>query len=111
MVPQGRVRRVARQQPENRLAKRIKVALEGTVGGLWLTIHGSSYQQAGIPDLIVLVEGMFFGLEVKMPDKRDNTTKLQDHFLTTIRQEGGIAAVVTSPKEALAIVRESLGET
>lgn len=80
------------------------------MGGLWLKIHGSSHQQAGIPDLIGLVEGIFYGLEVKMPDKRDNTTKLQDHFLTTIRKEGGVSAVVTSPKEALAIVKESLGE-
>lgn len=99
---------MARRQPESQLTNRIRIVLEAKVGGLWLKIHGSAYQVGGIPDLIGIVNGHFFGLEVKMPGKDDTVTRKQQWFLEQIRQHGGTSAVVMNPKEALAIVREVL---
>ena len=99
---------MGRQQPESQLTNRIRNLLEHKVGGLWVKIHGSAYQTGGIPDLIGLVHGNFFGLEVKMPGKEETVTKKQQWFIDQIRQNGGTSAVVTAPKEALAIVQEVL---
>ena len=101
---------MARQQPESRLVNKIKLRLETNFpGSFWIKIHGGSYQQAGIPDLIGCVEGVFFGLEVKLPDKLDTLTGLQQYTLDLITKAEGVAVVVTDPKEAEAIVRKAMG--
>lgn len=99
---------MARRQPESQLTNRIRIVLEGKVGGLWVKMHGSAYQTGGIPDLIGLVNGHFFGLEIKMPGKENTVTKKQQWFIEKIRQNGGTSAVVTNHKEAIAIVQEVL---
>jgi len=40
-------------------------------GGIWfIKVHGSQYQQPGVPDLICCYRGMFLAIEVKQPGKR-----------------------------------------
>ena len=71
-------------------------------------VHGSEYMTAGLPDIIVCAEGLFIGLETKMPSKRNNTSVKQDYIHDQIRAAKGTAAVVCSAAEALRIVREAL---
>jgi len=99
---------MAKAQPESLLVKKIQLYLENQVGGLWIKIHGGAYQQSGIADILGVVDGRFVALEVKIPERKERVTKLQARFLEQVRQEGGIAAVVTDHHEALYIVKEGL---
>ena len=78
-------------------------------GSFWTKIHGGAYQQSGLPDLIGCVEGVFFGIEVKMPGKEDTLTKLQNHTLEQIIEAGGLALVATDPKKTADTVGRMLG--
>lgn len=84
------------------------VKLEGRFGGSWNKIHGGAYQSSGMSDIIGCVDGKFVALEVKIPGRESTLTKLQTKFLEDIRKSGGIAAMITSPEQALDIVKEGL---
>jgi Holliday junction resolvase len=71
-------------------------------------VHGSEYMMAGLPDIIVCADGLFIGLETKMPAKRENTSSRQEYVHGLIRQANGIAEVVCSPTEALVVVHRTL---
>lgn len=88
------------QQPESRLQKRIRDAIEKAYPGcFFFKAHGGRYQAAGLPDLIGCICGLYVGIEVKMPGKKP--TKLQAETLKRIRKAGGIATWVTSVEAAL----------
>lgn len=92
------------KQPESRLQQRIRAALEAAFPGSWLfKVHGGPFQPAGVPDLVGTVEGLFIGLEVKMPD--GTVSPIQARTIEMIRAAGGIAEVVTSVEEAIAAVK------
>jgi len=97
------------KKPETRLQKNIRSRLEA-VGGVWYKIHGGPYQHAGIPDFIGCIDGRFFGLEVKVPGlgKKSEPSELQKIEIGRIKLAGGTACVVTSPEEAVRVVREAL---
>jgi len=88
---------------ESRLQRRIRRGLKEAFGGHYYKIWGGPYQQAGIPDIIGCVEGRFVGLEVKQPG--EEPSELQKIELENIRNAGGIAGVVTSVDEAIALVK------
>lgn len=94
---------------ETKLVRDIRVSLRGKVGGLWIKTHGSVYAQQGLPDLIGCVEGVFFGLEVKMPGEENEVTPLQNETLMDIIENGGFASVVTDEDEAIQFVLSGLG--
>jgi hypothetical protein len=84
-------------QPERRLVQKIQAYLEQQ-GARPFKIHGDdSYQEAGIPDLLVCYRGRFIGLEVKLPG--NTPSPLQEKVLREIKGSGGIAAVVTSVEQ------------
>jgi hypothetical protein len=62
------------------------------------------YQQGGLPDIIGCYQGVFFGLEVKLPGKEHTLTERQAHALKSIRRADGKARVVTSVDEAMDFV-------
>lgn len=94
-------------QPESKLSRRIMEALRAQ-GWFVFKVHGSEMMMAGLPDLIICAEGLFIGLETKMPDKRTNTSPRQDLVHARIIEAGGTARVVCGPDEAVQIVRETL---
>lgn len=94
-------------QPESRLSRSIMMALRAE-GWFCFKVHGSEHMMAGLPDIVCCAEGLFIGLETKMPDKRDNTSARQDYVHGQIRDAGGTAAVVTSVDEAVTVVRRRL---
>jgi hypothetical protein len=78
-------------------------------------VHGSPYQVAGLPDLLVCVDGLLVGLEVKFihPGESrqhalDRVTVRQQVQINRIHVAGGTAGVVTSAEEALALVRRAI---
>jgi Holliday junction resolvase len=92
-------------QPEARLQRRIQAELK-LQGWFVFKVHGSEFMMAGLPDLIVCAEGLFIGLEVKMPGEQPSN--IQTHVHGKIRSAGGAAYVVYTPQQALDAVFETL---
>lgn len=94
-------------QAESRLSKTITAALREN-GWFCFKIHGSEYMMSGLPDIIVCAEGLFIGLETKMPAKRSNTSRRQELVHGWIIKAGGVAEVVCSPAEAISVVERTI---
>ena len=58
----------------------------------------------GTPDLLCCYKGLFVGLECKQPG--NYPTRIQRHRMEQITAAGGIARVVRSVAEALAVLEE-----
>jgi Holliday junction resolvase len=52
-----------------------------------------SAAKAGVPDIIGCYEGIFFGIEVKTPQTKNNVSKLQEYNLDKIRLADGHSLV------------------
>lgn len=83
------------RQPEGKLVAQIKKLLVDR-GARAFKIQGGddSFQEVGIPDLLVCYKGRFVGLEVKMPGGK--LAPKQNKVLHEIANADGIAAVVTT---------------
>lgn len=88
---------------ESVLTTRILRALKG-LGGFWFKVHGGPYQQAGIPDILGVLDGTLYALEVKLPGRPHPLTDLQRATLDEMHRSGAVAAVVESREEALHLV-------
>lgn len=93
-------------QPEARLQRNIQIALRKEYGHriLVFKIHGGPMMMAGLPDLIGVIAGRFFGIEVKMPESINNVSERQRHVHARIRRAGGSVTVSSSVADALAFV-------
>lgn len=94
-------------QPEAQLSRKIMDALRKE-GYFVFKVHGGETMMAGLPDMIVCAEGLFIGLETKMPGKRNNTSARQNFVHEQIRQAKGVALVVCGVDEAMSAVREAV---
>lgn len=70
---------------------------------VWKAAAGP-YSRGGIPDVCVVLNGRFFGFEVKRPEV-GRLSKLQEQAIKKINAAGGIAAVVSYPDEVERIIR------
>lgn len=77
-----------------------------------LKIHGGQYQESGIPDLLVCVDGLEIGIEVKhqKPGESqrhalDRTTLKQRLHIRRIIEAGGMAGVAMDVDEALYLIQ------
>lgn len=61
------------------------------------------YSQGGIPDVMFIMEGHYFGFEIKRPIF-GKISKLQEIVMARIKSSGGTAAVVSWPEEAVMII-------
>ena len=103
-------------QPETRLVGRIRKAIEAEFPSAFVTkIAGGAYQNAGLPDLLVIVFGLAVALEVKCQGPteseahaRGRETLRQRSVRESIVRAGAVAEVVLSPEEALAAVRRAV---
>lgn len=94
-------------QAESKLSGKIMAALRAQ-GYFCFKVHGSEFMMAGLPDIIVCAEGLFIGLETKMPGKEKNTSARQDYVHELITAAGGRARVVNSVAAALHEVQQAL---
>lgn len=67
-------------------------------------IAQGAYSQGGIPDILCILDGHYFGFEIKRP-VLGKVTKLQSMTVNKIRAAGGTADVVIWPEEAAEIIK------
>jgi len=97
--------------PETRVQKKIQDGLKlAYPGSFFFKSHGGMYQASGLPDLMGTIQGIFIGIEVKTPEKKNNTTKLQEDCIRKINKSGGIAFVAWSLDSALEQLETRLSE-
>ena len=71
--------------------------------GAWVfNVHGSPFQQVGVPDLLVGFQGRFYGMEVKRPGGK--LSPAQSNVIAAIRDSGCIAGRVESVAEAVELL-------
>lgn len=98
---------VPMSQPESRLQRRIRKALEREFpGSFWWKVHGGAYTRAGIPDLCGCVRGRHIALEVKRPDGTVSAIQRSTH--RRLKRAGAAVAVVATPAEAIDVVHLAL---
>ena len=91
---------------ESDFQKKIKeTIMEKHPDAFVVKIQQAQYSQGGIPDLMVILKGHYFGFEVKKPYFHKKT-KLQERTIERIRAAGGTADFVSYPQEALDIIEE-----
>lgn len=92
---------------EATLTKNVIRALRAR-GVYCVKIHGSQYQEAGLPDLWCVVSGRLVCLEVKTA--KGKATKIQQTQLVRLRKAGATAEVVRSVEEAIVIIENARGD-
>lgn len=75
---------------------------------VWKAAAGP-YSRGGIPDVCAIVDGRYYGLEVKRPYV-GVLSPLQRITMEQIRKAGGVASVVTFPREAINAILENQKE-
>ena len=98
---------VRKQVPkESDYQKKIKeVVKKAYPEALVVKIAQGEYSQCGIPDLMAVIEGHFFGFEIKRPYfHRKTEGTLQEKTIEWIREAGGTAEFISYPQEALEII-------
>jgi hypothetical protein len=73
---------------------------------VWKAAAGP-YSRGGIPDICCVIDGRFFGFEVKRPGI-GKLTKLQEQTIRQINAAGGFAAVVSTPADAKQIIERRM---
>ena len=69
---------------------------------IWKAAAGP-YSQGGIPDICAIINGHFYGFEVKRPEG-GRLSKLQELTIQKINAAGGTAAVVSYPTDCQKII-------
>ena len=69
---------------------------------IWKAAAGP-YSRGGIPDICAIIDGHFFGFEVKRP-KVGRLSKIQERTIKEINAAGGTAAVVSFPEQVEKII-------
>jgi len=86
---------------ESIIQQQIMTHLRGM--GAWVfKVHGSPYQQVGVPDLLVGYKGRFYAMEVKQPG--GVMSPVQTKTIEAIRASGSVAGRVESVEEAVALL-------
>lgn len=67
-------------------------------GGVCIKLHGGPFQEAGLPDLLVIINGAVTFLEVKTT--RGRVSRLQELQIDRLRAAGAAVFVVRSLEEA-----------
>jgi hypothetical protein len=89
---------------ESYYQKHIQTALKRRYPDAFVVkIAQGAYSQAGIPDVLCILDGHYFGFEVKRPIL-GTATDLQKKRIREIEQAGGTAAVVIWPEECFRII-------
>lgn len=96
---------------EKDVVKKIRLALDNHFPGFYFKVYGSAFQKVGIPDIVGVHKGRFIAIEVKVPGKEKNLTKIQEACLKKIQLAGGLAFMSTSPQHTLGVMFDEFGTT
>ena len=69
------------------------------------TITLGYYAQRGLPDILAIIDGHYFGFEVKRPIV-GSLSAIQGKTRDDIRKAGGTAEVISYPEEAMAAIKD-----
>lgn len=72
-------------------------------GGFWAKTHGSPVVTRGLPDIIGVYNGRYIAFEVKR-DSTGKPTELQEFRMKEIRTAGGVAVLIYTADQAIAIL-------
>lgn len=72
----------------------------------WKEAAGA-YSRQGIPDITCIVDGKYYGFEVKRPFI-GVLSKIQEQTIKALRKAGAVAEVVSSEKEVEAIIKRNI---
>ena len=87
---------------ESIIQQQIMTHLRGM--GAWVfKVHGSPYQQVGVPDLLVGYKGRFYAMEVKQPG--GVMSPVQKRVMEEIRASGSVVGRVESVEDAVQLLR------
>ena len=89
---------------EQAIQKEIVKLLEEDYNAYVVKVQVAS--KSGVPDLLVCIEGMFLGIEVKRPTSKHTTTRLQEYNLDKIEKAGGKAMVAWNAEMVKEMVDE-----
>ena len=70
---------------------------------VWKAAAGP-YSRCGIPDVCVVLDGQFYGFEVKRPEV-GLLSKIQEQTIKAINAAGGIVGVVSYPEDVERILK------
>ena len=74
--------------------------------GAWVfNVHGSPFQQVGVPDLLVGYQGRFYAMEVKQPG--NPLSPAQAKTIEAIQDSGSVAGRVESIEEAVELLTQN----
>lgn len=101
---------------EAALVGAIQKAIAKEYPGSWcFKVVGNPYQETGVPDLLVCVDGILMGIEVKHlkpSETREHAmsrvTPVQRVQIQRINRAQGMAGAVVSVEEALALIERGL---
>lgn len=85
---------------QSRIIKWLKDTYPGAF--VWKAAAGP-YSRGGIPDICAIIDGHFFGFEVKRPEV-GRLSKIQEQTIKKINAAGGTAAVVSYPEQAEKVI-------
>ena len=71
-------------------------------------VHGGVYQRSGIPDIMLVLEGIPIFIEFKIPGS--DTTALQVAVMEKLDNAGAYYGVATSVEEGLTIIIDALSD-
>lgn len=78
-------------RPEKNFEIRVKAYLR-KMGAFFYKTWGNAFEPSGLPDIIGVYDGRFFGLELKA--EKGRPSKLQLHTIESIRRAGGYARLL-----------------
>ncbi|MCD8366332.1 MAG: VRR-NUC domain-containing protein [Clostridiales bacterium] len=89
---------------ESYFQKKIKDALAKKYPQAYVAkIAQGYYSYSGIPDIMFIMDGRYFGFEVKRPIF-GKASAIQEQTIIKLREAGAVAEVVSYPEEAIKVV-------
>lgn len=70
--------------------------------GFFWKVQAGPYAKRGIPDICGVIDGHFFGFEIKRPEGK--ATPLQEETIRRINAAGGTALVVTTVEQVREVI-------
>lgn len=89
---------------ESRIISKLKAEVT-RLGGVAVKLHGGPYQEAGLPDLVAVLDGETYWLEAKT--ETGSASPIQERQHERLRAAGANVHVVRSVGEVRKILQES----
>lgn len=93
--------------PEAHYQKKALAYLRSLSGVYAWKLQGGPYMQGGLPDIIAVVKGRFYGFEIKRP-YFGRLSALQERTHEALRAAGAIVAVVSYVSEIEKVLQEDV---